>query len=52
MTGKSLTREESALLAHDTQALLQKSGSWQQQLIIELARVFQRHGLAKSAGKS
>jgi PAS domain S-box-containing protein len=52
MTGKSLTMEESALLARDTQALLQKSGSWQRQLIVELARVFQRQALAKSAGKS
>src|SRR3984893_11454493 len=42
MTGKSLTPGESSLLARDTQALLQKSGSWQQQLIVELARVFQR----------
>jgi CheY-like chemotaxis protein len=52
MTGKSLTPEESALLARDTQALLQKNGSWQQQLIVEVARVFQRRTLAKSAGKS
>jgi signal transduction histidine kinase/CheY-like chemotaxis protein len=52
MTGKSLTPEESALLARDTQALLRKNGSWQQQLIVELARVFQRRPQAKSAGQS
>jgi signal transduction histidine kinase/DNA-binding response OmpR family regulator len=51
MTGKSLTPGESSLLARDTQALLQKSGSWQQQLIVELARVFQRRALAKPAGQ-
>src|SRR5216683_4022845 len=52
MTGKSLTPEESALLARDTQALLRKNGSWQQQLIVELARVFQRRPQAKSAAQS
>jgi CheY-like chemotaxis protein len=52
MTGKSLTLEESALLARDTQVLLRKNGSWQQQLLVEVARVFQRRTLAKSAGQS
>jgi CheY-like chemotaxis protein len=52
MTGKNLTVDESALLGHDTQAVLQKNGSWQQQLIVELAGVFQRHKRAKSAGMS
>jgi PAS domain S-box-containing protein len=52
MTGKSLTAEESALLARDTQALLQKNGSWQQQLLVEVARVVQHRTLAKSAGQS
>jgi signal transduction histidine kinase/CheY-like chemotaxis protein len=52
MTGKDLTAEESALLNHDTQAVLQKNGSWQEQLIVELAAVFQRHKRAKSAGIS
>ena len=51
MTGKSLTPEESALLARDTQALLQKNGSWQQQLIAEVARVVQGRMRAKSAGQ-
>ena len=52
MTGKSLTPGESSLLARDTQALLQKSGSWQQQLIVELARIFQRRAMAKPAGRA
>src|SRR6267378_785859 len=52
MTGKSLTPEESALLARDTQALLLKNGSWRQQLLVEVERVTQVHKLAKSAGQS
>jgi len=38
MTGKSLTAEESALLGHETQALLKKNGSWRQQLVAEVNR--------------
>jgi CheY-like chemotaxis protein len=52
MTGKNLTAEEAALLSHETQALLQKNGSWQQQLIIEVNRVIEGGRLAKSAGHS
>jgi len=52
MTGKNLTAEEAALLRHETQALLQKNGSWQQQLIIEVNRVIESNRLAKSAGQS
>jgi CheY-like chemotaxis protein len=52
MTGKSLTAEESDLLARDTQALLLKNGSWRQQLVAEVERVIQGHKLAKSAGQS
>jgi len=52
MTGKSLTAEESALLGHETQALLQKNGSWQEQLIVEVGRVIGGRKLAKSAGQS
>jgi signal transduction histidine kinase/DNA-binding response OmpR family regulator len=52
MTGKSLTAEESALLGHETQALLQKNGSWQQQLVAEVGRVIEGRKLAKSAGQS
>jgi CheY-like chemotaxis protein len=52
MTGKSLTPEESALLAHDTQALLIKNGSWHQQLLAEVERVIHGRKLRRSAGQS
>jgi signal transduction histidine kinase/DNA-binding response OmpR family regulator len=52
MTGKSLTAEEAALLSHETQGLLQKNGSWQQQLISEVRRVIEGRKLAKSVGQS
>ncbi len=52
MTSKSLTPEESDLLARDTQALLLKNGSWQQQLVAEVERVIQGRKLARSAGQS
>ncbi len=51
MTGKSLTEQEVGLLNLETQALLQKNGSWQQQLIIEVRRVIGGRRLAKSAGQ-
>ena len=49
LTGKTLTADESALLARETQALFQKNGSWQEQLISEVARVTQLPKLARSA---
>jgi signal transduction histidine kinase/CheY-like chemotaxis protein len=52
MTGKSLTPEESDLLARDTEALLLKNGSWRQQLVAELERVIHGRKLARSAGQS
>jgi CheY-like chemotaxis protein/anti-sigma regulatory factor (Ser/Thr protein kinase) len=52
MTAKNLTPDEIALLSRDTQALFQKSGSWQQQLVIEVARALQKPGRAKSARQS
>jgi len=52
MTSKSLTAEECDLLARDTQALLLKNGSWQQQLVAEVERVIQSRKLARSAGQS
>jgi PAS domain S-box-containing protein len=52
MTAKNLSREEIALLTRETQGLLQKDGSWKQQLIAEVGRVTGRHKLAKSAGQS
>jgi hypothetical protein len=38
-------------LSHETQGLLQKKGSWQQQLTAEVGRVVQGR-LAKAVGKS
>ena len=52
MTAKDLSREEIALLNRETQGLLQKDGSWKQQLIAEVGRVTGRHKRAKSAGQS
>jgi PAS domain S-box-containing protein len=52
MTAKSLSREEIALLNRETQGLLQKDGSWKQQLIAEVGRVTGRRKRAKSAGLS
>jgi PAS domain S-box-containing protein len=52
MTAKNLSREEIALLKRETQGLLQKDGSWKQQLIAEVGRVTGRRKRAKSAGQS
>lgn len=52
MTAKSLTPDEIALLNRDTQALFQKSGSWQHELIVEISRALQKRGRAKSARQS
>ncbi len=52
MTGKSLTQEEVALLSRETQALFQKNGSWQQELIAEVGRVVHGGKQAKSVGQS
>jgi hypothetical protein len=52
MTAKSLTKAELAVLTRETQALFHKNGSWQQQLTVEVARVFQGLRLAKSVGQS
>jgi CheY-like chemotaxis protein/anti-sigma regulatory factor (Ser/Thr protein kinase) len=52
MTAKTLTPEEIALLSRETQALFQKNGSWQKQLIVEVGKVVQGRKLAKSAGQS
>jgi len=51
MTAKTLAPEEIALLSRETQALLQKNGSWQQQLLVEVGRVVQGRKRAKSAGQ-
>jgi PAS domain S-box-containing protein len=50
MTGKSLTAEESALLARDTQALFYKTDSCREQLISEVGRVLQARKMAMAAG--
>ena len=52
MTGKTLTHDESALLARETQLLLRKTGSSREQLISEVSRVLQARKLAKGAGKA
>jgi signal transduction histidine kinase/DNA-binding response OmpR family regulator len=52
MTGKTLTREESALLARETQDLFHKSNSSREQLVSEVGRVLQARRRAKSAGRS
>jgi len=52
MTAKNLSGEEIALLNRETQGLLQKAGSWKQELIAEVDRVIRGRKLAKSAGQS
>jgi signal transduction histidine kinase/CheY-like chemotaxis protein len=52
MTAKNLTPDEIALLSRDTQALFQKGGTWQQQLIVEISRVLQKPGWSKAARQS
>jgi hypothetical protein len=51
MTAKNLSHDEIALLNRETQGLLQKDGSWKEQLIAEVGRVVRGHSLAKSAGQ-
>jgi PAS domain S-box-containing protein len=41
MTAKSLTHDELMLLNSETQALIQKDGSWHQQLLFEISRALQ-----------
>jgi CheY-like chemotaxis protein len=52
MTAKSLTKAELAVLTRETQALFPKNGSSQQQLTLEVGRVFQGRKRAKSVGQS
>jgi PAS domain S-box-containing protein len=52
MTAKTLAPEEIALLKRETQAVLQKNGSWEQQLMVEVARVVQGCKRTKSAGQA
>ena len=52
MTAKSLTHDELALLNRETQAHFEKTGSWHQQLIVEVGRVVPGRKLTKSVGQS
>ena len=52
MTAKTLSSDEIALLNRETQGLLQKDGSWKQQLIAEVGRVLRGREMAKSVGQS
>lgn len=51
MTAKTLTQEEISLLSRETQALFQKSGSWQQELVAEVGRVVLGRRLARAMGR-
>jgi PAS domain S-box-containing protein len=48
MTAKNLTRDELKLLTSQTQALIQKSGSWHQDLLAEIGQVTQGNKLEKA----
>jgi CheY-like chemotaxis protein len=50
MTAMTLTRVQVALLIRETQALFQKNGSWQRQLMAEVARAVQNKATQEKAG--
>jgi len=52
MTAKELTREERALLSRETQAVFQKQGPWQEQLVTEVGRVVYGSRLSNAARQS
>lgn len=52
MTAKSLSQDEIALISRETQGLLQKGGSWKEQLIAEVERVVPGKKRAKAAVQS
>ena len=52
MTAKSLSQDEIALISRETQGLLQKGGSWKEQLIAEVSRVVPGQKRAKAAGQA
>jgi len=52
MTAKHLTQEEISLLNRETQGLLLKKGTWQQQLTAEVGRVIRGGARSKAAGRS
>lgn len=52
MTAKTLTRSELKMLNSETQALVQKNGSWHQQLLTEIELAVQGNNRAKGASHS
>jgi CheY-like chemotaxis protein len=52
ITGKTLTRDEFTVLNSETQALIQKNGSWHEHLLVEIRQAIQGTRLAKGAGQS
>jgi PAS domain S-box-containing protein len=52
MTAKSLSEDELKLLSSETQALIQKNGSWHQQLLVEIGQSIQGRKLTKAARHS
>ena len=52
MTGKNLSESEIALLKQETQGLMLKDGTWQQQLLVEVGRVVRSKSRAKAAAQS
>jgi PAS domain S-box-containing protein len=52
MTAKNLTAEELKLLSSETQALIQKDGSWRQQVLFEIGQAVNAPALAQAAKQS
>ncbi len=52
MTAKTLTPEERVLLSRETQAMFQKTGSWHQQLLVEVDRLVRKRERGKAAAQS
>jgi PAS domain S-box-containing protein len=52
MTAKNLTKDEFTLLNAETQALIQKSGSWHQQLVSEIGQAIQSKTMSRAARQS
>jgi PAS domain S-box-containing protein len=52
MTARNLAQAELTLLSAETQALIQKNGSWHQQLLVEIGQAIQGRALAQAARQS
>jgi CheY-like chemotaxis protein len=52
MTAKNLSHEELALLNSETQALIEKNGSWHEQLLVEIGQATHSQPIAKAAKQS